>query len=48
MTKFREAAAAANTASGRAGPADKAAFGAAMTPVFQTCQSCHEAFRVKN
>jgi cytochrome c556 len=48
LAKFQEAAAAANEASGRAGPADKAAFGAAMTPIFQTCQSCHETYRTEN
>jgi cytochrome c556 len=48
MVTFQEAAAAAMAASGRSGPADKAAFGAAMGPVFESCQSCHEDFRVEN
>jgi cytochrome c556 len=48
LAKFQEAAAAASEASGRDGPADKAAFGAAMTPVFDACQSCHETYRAKN
>lgn len=48
LVKFRDAAAAANAASGRDGPADKAAFAAAIQPVLQTCQSCHEGFRTEN
>ena len=48
VAKFQEAAAAANTASGKAGPADKAAFGAAMTPIFDACKGCHETYRAEN
>jgi cytochrome c556 len=47
IEKFQAAVAAANEAAGRDGPADQAAFGAAMGPVFDTCQSCHEGFRVQ-
>ena len=48
LAKFRQAAAAASEASGRDGPADKAAFQAAVQPVFETCRSCHEGFRTEN
>ena len=48
LAKFQEAAAAASAASGRDGPADKAAFAAAMTPVLDTCKTCHEGFRIEN
>jgi cytochrome c556 len=47
LAKFQQAAAAANTAAGKEGPADKAAFAAAVQPVLETCRSCHEGFRVK-
>ena len=43
LVTFQEAA-----ASGKDGPADKAAFGAAMKPVFDACQGCHEDYRVEN
>ena len=39
---------AAAEASGKDGPADLAAFQAAVGPVFENCKSCHERFRVKN
>jgi cytochrome c556 len=48
LAKFQEATAAAAEASGRDGPADKAAFGAAMAPVFDTCKGCHETYRAEN
>jgi len=48
LVTFQEAAAAASDASGKDGPADKAAFGAAMKPVFDACQGCHEDYRVEN
>jgi len=48
LAAFQEAAAAASAASGREGPADKAAFAAAIGPVLETCQGCHEDFRVEN
>nr|WP_306306754.1 cytochrome c [Nitratireductor aquibiodomus] len=40
--------AAAVEASGKDGPADLAAFQAAIGPVFGNCKSCHENFRVQN
>lgn len=46
LAKFKAATDAAATASGRNGPADKAAFAAAIQPVLQTCKSCHEGYRV--
>lgn len=48
LGKFSAAAEAAVAASGRSGPADKAAFVAAVTPVLGTCNSCHETYRVRN
>jgi len=48
LTKFQQVAAAASQVSGRGGPADKAAFQAAIQPVLGSCQSCHEGFRTKN
>lgn len=48
IAKFVAATGTAMEAAGRAGPADLDAFKAAMGPVFGTCKSCHEGFRVKN
>jgi cytochrome c556 len=48
IAKFAAATGTAMEAAGRAGPADLDAFKAAMGPVFGTCKSCHEGFRVKN
>jgi cytochrome c556 len=48
LAKFQEAAAAANKASGRAGPPDKAAFGALIVPVLDSCKGCHETYRTEN
>lgn len=48
IAKFQQNVAAAREASGRDGPADKAAFAAAVTPVFDNCKSCHEAYRIKD
>ena len=48
LAEFSTAVAAAVQASGKDGPADKAAFQAAMQPVLGTCRTCHESFRVKN
>ncbi|MBP7241064.1 cytochrome c [Amaricoccus sp.] len=47
LAKLREAAAAANEAAGRAGPADAAAFAALMGPIMDECKSCHEKFRLE-
>ncbi len=46
--KFQENVAAALTASGKTGPADKAAFAAAVQPIFGNCKSCHEGYRIEN
>ena len=48
LGKLQQATAAAVEASGRDGPPDAAAFGAAMGPVFDTCNACHETYRIKN
>ena len=48
LTKFTEATSAAVKAAGRDGPADKAAFAAAMQPIFGTCKSCHQGYRTEN
>lgn len=46
--KFAAATEAAAAASGKSGPADVEAFKAAFGPIFGTCKSCHEGYRVKN
>ena len=46
LAKFQETTAAAAEAGGREGPADLAAFQAAVGPVLQTCQSCHEGYQL--
>ena len=46
--KFKSDIDAASAASGKDGPADLAAFQAAIGPVFANCKSCHEGWRVKN
>jgi cytochrome c556 len=48
LAKFDAAVAAALEASGKDGPADKAAFAALAQPALQSCGSCHETYRVKN
>jgi cytochrome c556 len=48
LGEFRTATDAAVTASGREGPADAAAFTAAVQPVLGTCRTCHEAFRIND
>lgn len=48
LAKYQAAAAAGAAAAGRDGPADLAAFQAAVQPVLGTCRSCHEAFQVRN
>jgi cytochrome c556 len=48
LAKFRGDTAAALAAGGKDGPADKAAFVAAVQPVLANCRSCHEAFRTRN
>jgi cytochrome c556 len=48
LGKFSADIAAAMQASGKDGPADQAAFQAAIEPVLGNCRSCHEDFRLKN
>lgn len=48
IARFQANVAAAREVSGRGGPADKAAFAAAVQPVFDNCKSCHEAYRTEN
>ncbi len=46
LADFQNAATAAAEAGGRDGPPDLAAFQAAVGPVLNTCQSCHEDFQL--
>ena len=46
LAKFGTDVAAAQEASGKDGPADKAAFAAAIQPALGNCKSCHEAYRL--
>jgi cytochrome c556 len=48
LDKFSADVAAAREAAGKEGPADKAAFAAAVQPVLGNCKSCHEDFRLEN
>ena len=48
LAKFSTDVSAAMAASGKDGPADQAAFQAAIQPVLGNCRSCHETFRLKN
>lgn len=48
IAKFSTDVAAALQASGKDGPADKAAFQAAVQPVLGNCKTCHETYRLKN
>ncbi len=48
LAKFQQATAAAQKAAGKDGPADKAAFAGLMKPIFDSCKSCHEGYRVDN
>lgn len=47
LEKFATAANAARAAAGKDGPADKAAFVAAVQPIFDTCKTCHETYRIR-
>lgn len=47
LAKFQEATAKAVEVSGKDGPPDSAAFQAAMGPVFDSCESCHETYRLE-
>ena len=48
LTKFGTDVAAAVAAAGKDGPADKAAFVAAVQPVLANCKTCHEGYRIEN
>lgn len=48
IAKFSTDVAAALKVSGKDGPADKAAFQAAIQPVLGNCKACHEAYRLEN
>jgi cytochrome c556 len=48
LEEFRTAASAAVDAAGEDGPADAAAFVGAVRPVLDTCQSCHEDYRLED
>lgn len=48
VAKFLAATDSAVSVAGKDGPADKAAFGAAIKPMLDSCRGCHETFRVKN
>ena len=46
LEKFHAATTAGVQASGKEGPADLAAFQAAIGPAFDTCKSCHEGYQI--
>lgn len=46
LVKFQTSTGSAVEAAGRAGPADLAAFQAAVTPIFDSCKTCHESYQV--
>lgn len=46
LAKFRKSASEGAAASGREGPADLAAFQAAVLPVLDSCKTCHEGYHV--
>ena len=48
LAKFQDATAKAREIAGKAGPADADAFKAAMGPIFDSCKTCHEAYRLEN
>jgi cytochrome c556 len=48
LADFATDAGAGLEAAGRDGPADKAAFAAAVQPVLENCKTCHEDFRVRD
>ncbi len=47
VASLQAATAAALEVSGKAGPADLAAFQEAMGPILGTCRACHEGYRVQ-
>jgi cytochrome c556 len=46
LREYRAASTAAVEAAGKDGPTDAEAFGAAMGPVFNACDGCHEKYRL--
>ena len=48
LAAFQDAARKALDISGKKGPADKDAFAGAVKPLFDSCKSCHKAYRVDN
>lgn len=48
VTKLQGDTASASEVSGKDGPADLAAFQAAVTPIMADCKTCHEQFRINN
>ncbi|MDZ5698385.1 cytochrome c [Chelativorans sp. M5D2P16] len=48
LADFQADAAAAFEAAGKDGPADLAAFKAAVQPVLSNCRDCHESFRIQD
>lgn len=46
LAKFQKSAAEGNAVGGREGPADLAAFQAAVLPVLDSCKTCHEGYHV--
>ena len=48
LDKFKSDVAAAREVSGKDGPADKAAFAAAVQPVLGNCKTCHESYRLQD
>ena len=46
LAEFQEASASGAQAGGREGPADLAAFQAAVGPILNTCNSCHEEYQL--
>lgn len=48
LGSFQTRVASALEAAGKSGPADKDAFAAAVGPIFDSCKSCHESYRIDN
>lgn len=48
LAKFKVATDAAVKASGRAGPPDAKAFTTVIVPMFDSCKTCHEAYKTGN
>ncbi len=48
LEKFQTASAQGAAAAGREGPADLAAFQAAVGPILETCRACHEGYQLSD